>query len=101
VPASLNLGSVEVNKTVKKTLKVTNKGTSTLTVTNVEVIGRDAAVFKPSATRFNVERSKTYELKVAFKPTSRRYYSATLRIYSNDSDSPIKAIALTGRGVDD
>ena len=72
-----------------------------LMVTKVEVIGRDASVFKPSATKFNVEASKTYELKVAFKPTSRRYYSATLRIYSNDPDSPVKAIALTGRGMDD
>ena len=99
--ASLNLGDVEVNESEKKTLKVSNKGKAKLMVSKVEVVGTYASVFKPSATAFNVEALKLYELKVAFKPTSKRYYSATLRLYSNDPDTPVKAIALTGRGIDD
>jgi hydrogenase small subunit len=100
-PASLNLGDVEVDESETKTLIVANKGTARLAVSKVEVIGSDAIAFKPSATQFTVEASKGYELKIAFKPTSTRYYSATLRIYSNDPDTPVKATALTGSGTDD
>ena len=100
-PGSLDLGKTEVKEAVKKTLKVTNNGTAKLVVTKVEVVGTDASVFKPSATSFRVEPSKNYELKVEFKPTAQRSYAATLRIYSNDPDTPVKGISLSGKGIDD
>ncbi|HSO67328.1 MAG TPA: choice-of-anchor D domain-containing protein, partial [Desulfatirhabdiaceae bacterium] len=96
---SLNFESVKVKESEKKTLKVTNKGTAKMTVSKVEVVGTYASAFKPSVTAFNVEPSKTYELKIEFKPTASLYYSATLRIYSNDPDTPVRTIALSGKGV--
>ena len=96
--SSLDLGSVTVNNSVKKTLKVTNNGAVKLTVTKVEVVGADASAFKPSVTAVSVDPSKDYSLQMTFKPTSRRTYTATLRIYSNDPDTPVKAITLSGKG---
>jgi hypothetical protein len=95
---SLDMGTVEVNSSVKKTLKVENWGTGKLTVTKVEVVGADASAFKPSVTTFSVDRSKEYALQVTFKPTARRSFTATLRIYSNDPDMPVKGISLNGKG---
>ncbi len=94
----LNLGRVKVKESVKKTLTVSNKGTVKLVVSKVDVAGDGASVFKPSASAFNVVPSETYDLKIEFKPTARRTYNATLRIYSNDPDTPVKNIALSGSG---
>ena len=96
--SSLDLGSAEVQHSVTKTLKVTNKGTAKLIVNKVEA---DVSAFKPSVTAFSVDPSKEYSLQMTFKPTAQRSYAATLRIYSNDPDTPVKAIALSGKGIDD
>ena len=93
--SSLDLGRVRVNSSVIKTLNVTNKGTVKLTVTKVEA---DASVFKPSVTAFSVDPSKEYSLQITFKPSDRRTYTATLKIYSNDPDTPVRSLTLTGSG---
>ncbi|MDP1990011.1 MAG: choice-of-anchor D domain-containing protein [Syntrophales bacterium] len=96
--SSLDFGSVKVKESARKSMKVTNRGTATLTVTKVELVGTDAAAFKPRTTSFAVNPSGGYELQIEFKPTARRSYAATLRIYSNDPDTPIKQIVLSGTG---
>jgi hypothetical protein len=99
VKTSLDFEGVQVNESKAKDLKVTNQGKATLVVTKVEVIGTDAAAFKPSAASFNVNPSVEYKLRINFKPTAQRSYRATLKIYSNDPDSPVKEVALTGAGT--
>jgi hydrogenase small subunit len=100
-PGSFSFGDVDMNSSVIKTLSIRNNGTAPLRVTKMEVTGLYASVFKPRATQFNVDPSRVYGLQMTFSPTSIRSYTATLRIYSNDPDAPVKAIALSGRGVDD
>jgi hypothetical protein len=96
--SSLDLGSKKVGESERKTLKVSNKGAGKLIVTAVEVAGIDAAAFKPSVTTFSVNPYREYNLRITFKPTARRAFTATLRIHSNDPDTPVKEIALSGRG---
>jgi hydrogenase small subunit len=96
---ALDMGSVKVNRSVKKILEVYNRGTVKLTVTKVEVVGADASAFKPSVTTFSVDRSKVYGLQITFKPIARKTYSATLRLHSNDPDTRVKTIALSGKGT--
>ncbi len=96
---SLDLGNVRVYTSVNKTLKVTNKGTARLTVTKIEVVGADASAFKTSVTSFSVDPSNEYFLQITFRPTSQRTYTATLNIYSNDPDTPVRGIALSGSGI--
>jgi hypothetical protein len=97
--SSLDMGSSRVSRSVTKTLSVSNKGTAKLNVTKVEVVGSGASVFKASATTFSVDPSKSYSLRIRFSPTYRRTYTATLRIYSNDPDTPVKSVSLTGSGT--
>ena len=96
--SKLDFGSVKVKESIKKSIKVTNRGTATLTVTKIEVVGTDAAAFKPKTTSFSVNSLGEYKLQIEFKPTAQRSYAATLRIHSNDPDTPIKQIALSGIG---
>ncbi len=96
--SSLDFGSVTVNGPVRKSMKVTNRGTARLTVTKVEAVGTDAAAFKPLIGSFAVNPSGEYALRIEFNPTAWRPYAATLRIHSNDPDTPIKQIALSGTG---
>jgi hypothetical protein len=98
---SLDMGSAEVGHSVLKTLEVKNRGTAKLTVTKIETVGADASVFKPSATAFTLYRSGEYKLQITFKPTAPRKFTATLRIYSNDPDQPVKDVALSGMGEND
>ncbi len=95
---SLDFGRVKVQDSVRKSMVVTNRGTATLTVTKVEAVGTDAAAFKPRTGSFAVNSSGGYELQVEFRPTARRSYTAALRIHSNDPDTPIKQIVLSGTG---
>lgn len=98
-PGSLDFGSIKVNESVKKTLKITNKGASRLMVTKVDLVGADASAFKVQTSQFNVDQSKEYSLQMEFKPTSQRSFATTLRIYSNDPDTPVKGISLSGKGI--
>ncbi len=98
-PSSLDMGNSRTNSSVKKSLTVTNKGKVKLTVTKVELVGTDASVFKSSVTMFNINPSKDYSLQVTFRPTSQRTYTATLRMYSNDPDTPVKTVTVTGKGT--
>jgi hypothetical protein len=45
-----------------------------------------------------IKPGKTLSMKVTFKPTSKGSKSSTLRIASNDSDTPIIEIPLSGTG---
>ncbi|MHB8910386.1 MAG: choice-of-anchor D domain-containing protein [Syntrophales bacterium] len=96
---SVDFGGVKVRDSGKESIKVANKGMANLTVTKVEVVGFDAAAFKPQTASFSVKPSSEYLLQVEFRPTAQRSYAATLRLHSNDPDTPIKQISLSGAGI--
>ena len=99
VKSALEFEGVVVNGTKRKELKVSNQGKATLRVTKIEVAGTDPAAFKPAVTSITVKPSAEYKLLIEFKPTSQRSYRATLRIHSNDPDTPVKEVALSGSGI--
>jgi hypothetical protein len=99
VPSSLNFEGVKVREQKVKELYVSNTGTTSLTVTKVEVAGPNASAFRPSVTSFSVSPSRSYKLSVTFRPTARVSYQVALRIYSNDPDTPIKEVVLSGSGT--
>lgn len=100
-PDTLTFGNVKVRRSSGKSLIVSNKGTAILTVSMVDLAGDSdrASDFKLSSTSFSVDPSGNYSLLVTFKPTSRSSYSATLRIFSNDPDTPVKTVVLSGAGI--
>ena len=96
--SSLDFGSVNVGKSTTKSISISNRGTSTLRVSRVTVSGTNASMFRSLSNSFNVSRSGSYNLRVRFTPKSSGSKTATLTIYSNDSDTPVKSITLTGSG---
>jgi len=55
-------------------------------------------MFRSLSSSFSVSRSGSYNLRVRFSPRSSGSKTATLNIYSNDSDTPVKSITLSGSG---
>jgi hypothetical protein len=95
-PGSLDFGSVKVWKKATKTLKITNNGSGDLFITISGIGGTDFSIKGSSS--ITIKARKTYNLNVIFKPTSTGLKTATLRITSNDPDTPTLDLPLRGTG---
>jgi hypothetical protein len=93
---SLDFGSVKVGKKVTKTLKIGNNGTGDLMITLSGLEETDFSIQGSSSV--TIKGKKSYSLKVLFTPTSAELKTATLKITSNDPDTPTIDIALGGAG---
>jgi len=94
--ASLDFGSVKLGKKVTKTLKISNSGSGDLVITLSGLEETDFSIQGSSSV--TIKAKKSYSLKVLFMPTSGGLKTATLRITSNDPDTPISDIPLSGTG---
>ncbi len=95
-PSSFSFGSVNVGSSTTRSISIQNSGTATLRVSRVTVSGTNASMFRALSTHFSISRSGSYNLRVRFTPGSSGSKTATLNIYSNDPDTPVKSITLTG-----
>jgi hypothetical protein len=93
---SLDFGSVKVGKKVTKTLKIGNNGTGDLMITLSGLEETDFSIQGSSSV--TIKSKKSYTLKVLFTPKSAGLETATLRVSSNDPDTPTLEISLTGTG---
>lgn len=95
-PTSLDFGNVRVNTTVRdSSILVTNRGSSTLTISTVDsslpqyrVEPRTAVLAANASQRF----------VVSFTPTTTQAFSTNIRFVHNAAGSPTN-VAVTGRGV--
>jgi len=95
----LDFGNLRVNRVALKSLIVANNGTLDLNITQVEITGVDQNMFSSMFRGSKIIKpSRSFTLRVRFRPTSAGVKTATLRIYSNDPDSPIIEIPLSGTG---
>ena len=94
---TLDFGSVKSGKKVTKTLKITNNGSGDLVITLSGLEGTDFSIQGSSSV--TIKAKKSYSLKVLFTPTSAALKTATLKITSNDPDTPILEIPLSGTGL--
>jgi len=78
-----------------------NAGAADLIVSNVEIIGANATMF--TVTNWTGARTiapgGSSSLSIVFRPTSRGLKTATLRITSNDPDTPVVEVPLSGYGI--
>ena len=99
-PTSYNYGNVNVGKSSHAIFKVVNTGKVNLTISKVQVIGGDAGMFSLWLTGSRILKpSSGYSLTVYFKPTSKGPKTATLRITSNDPNTPVIDLPLSGAGM--
>jgi hypothetical protein len=91
---SLDFGSVKLGKKATKTLKIGNNGTGDLMITLSGLEGTDFSIQGSSSV--TIKAKKSYSLRVVFMPESAGSETATLRITSNDPDTPILDTPLSG-----
>jgi preprotein translocase subunit YajC len=93
---SIEFGGIKVGKKATKTLKITNNGSGDLVITLSGLEGTDFSI--QGSGSVTIKAKKSYNLKVLFTPKSTGLETATLEVNSNDLDSPIIDISLSGTG---
>jgi sugar lactone lactonase YvrE len=97
-PLAYDFGNVEMKKSKTASFKGKNNGMADLLITT-SVTGTDISMFTITSgggVSKTIKPGKTLTIKVVFKPTSAGSKSSTLRITSNDPDTPAIDIPLTG-----
>ncbi len=108
IPTSHYFGSVNVgNTSVTQIFTITNKGITDLLVSSIEVIGVNSDMFSVATGGTNacpslmpiITAGANCTIIATFLPTSGGTKSATLKISSNDLDTPNFDIPLEGIGL--
>src|SRR5437763_9993416 len=100
----LLFSGVKNKTTASQTIVITNAGDSTLKIGTggLSIGGTDYnkfALSSPPSLPKSIAPGATLSIKVVFKPTVAGVKSATLKIKSNDSDTPTLPITLRGLGA--
>jgi MYXO-CTERM domain-containing protein len=101
-PTSISFGDVLMGTpSAPRVLKLTNRGTSPLTLTALTLSGADTAAFILSAPTLPavLQPASTVDVAVTFRPDAERQFSALLRVESSDSSASSVAVPLTGAGI--
>jgi hypothetical protein len=94
--SSLDFGGVKVGKKITKTLKIADTGSGNLVITLSGLDGTDFGI--QGSNSVTIKGKRSYSLKVQFTPKSTGSKTATLRITSNDPNTLILDIPLSGTG---
>jgi hypothetical protein len=99
-PTSLNFGNQPVGtRSLAKTITLTNKGNSTVTITGISITGTDARDFAETNTcGKSVASGASCFIKVTFKPLVKGKRTADVSVYDNGGGSPQQAM-LNGTGT--
>ena len=95
-PASLDFGEIFAGAAPTKTITVSNPGTDDLTVTGIT--SSDPSV-TASPSSFTLAPLAAVLVTVTYHPLTPSTLSGTLSIASNDPDTPIRTVAVTGSAV--
>ncbi len=96
-PASLNFFNASATGgLVSRQLTVTNNGTATLNLTNVQSNNSAFAVTPTAATLTN---GGSTQVTVTFDPSAGTQQNGILTFTSNDPNTPSKTVNVTGRGI--
>ena len=93
---SLDFGSIKVGKKATRTLNIKNNGSGDLNITLSVLGGFDFSI--PGSSSVTIKAKKSYNIKVLFAPKSTGSKTGTLRIASNDPDTPVLDVSLSGTG---
>ncbi|HEX9971419.1 MAG TPA: choice-of-anchor D domain-containing protein, partial [bacterium] len=94
-PTSLNFESVAMGRSKTIQLYIGNNGEKDLSVTNI--VSNDEE-FRVQPTTFVVQPGMNQMVNVIFQPTSEATSNAKLTIMSNDPDSSLAVVPMTGTG---
>jgi hypothetical protein len=99
-PTSLSFGSVKVGtKSAGKTVTLTNKGTTSLSIASIKPTGTNAGDFSETNTcGTGIGAGASCTISVFFKPTATGARSASLSVTDNGGGSP-QTVKLSGTGT--
>ncbi len=100
-PASYDFGPVEIGTGATWIFTVDNDGDATLDVSASDITGLDSADFQIIAGggAFSLIPGASHQIEVEFSPGSVGPKVAALELTSNDPDSPVLSVPLTGEGT--
>ncbi len=94
----LEFGSGTVIGTIpQESLLIQNRGSETLKISSANVSGDAAFTIEGPASLELKANQKTF-IRIFFKPTAEKAYSAAIDIASNAANAPTKSVGLRGRG---
>jgi hypothetical protein len=96
-PAAVDFEGVVAKYTASEAVEVFNAGQAKLEISDVRIEGDEQFVLASAPTEVAVDESASIE--VQFWPETYVDYSGTLVIESNDNESPVIQVPLTGTGV--
>ncbi|MGD0304910.1 MAG: choice-of-anchor D domain-containing protein [Candidatus Acidiferrales bacterium] len=95
-PDSINFGSVAMGTTATQTVKITNSGSASATISNVSVTG-NGVTLSGLTLPATVAAGQSASVTATFKPTSTSTESGALTVTASGSSSPLTA-DWTGSG---
>lgn len=105
LPSGHDFGNVTINTTASTIITVSNVGGHDLVVTGIDFqVGSSADFTVTSAPSVPVlmpppnGHVSSFDIEVTYAPTAAGFSSATLLIYSNDSDEGVAQVILSGVG---
>lgn len=98
--ATLDFGSLLLQKTTTATVSATNSGTATLQITSIPITGTNAAdfVYSGPTLPLSIAPGSSVSLQFTYSPKKEAASSATAIITSNDP-SGTRSVSFTGRGI--
>jgi hypothetical protein len=99
-PTSLNFGNQPVGtKSLSKRITLSNKGTATVSISNISITGTDSGDFAETNTcGKNVKAGASCFITVTFKPLAKGKRTADVSVSDNGGGSPQK-VTLSGTGT--
>lgn len=100
-PADYDFGEVRQGSVASKSFVISNNGSADLLVNNVSLAGANLDQFAllSGRTSFTLMPGESEKLDIRFRPTSEGVKTASLQVASNDPDTPLAEIGLTGTGL--
>jgi len=100
VSFGLNFASTRIGEERWSGLNVVNNGSANLIVTQMEIIGTDAQMFRVNSPPFphTIQPTTTFAPSLIFSPTTVGRKQAVLRIHTNDPVRPVYEVTLSGQG---
>lgn len=98
--ALLDFEGVGVERTSTIPLEIKNIGTETLSINAMFVAGDDKNYFDCDfQDEFSLDAGENTSIDISFSPVEKREYNGVLKIYSNDDNSSVYNLNLTGYGT--
>lgn len=99
-PGELDFGGVVVLYTDLQLLQVVNAGRAPLVISDLSLDDDDGGVFSVLPSSAEIAVDDALAIQVDFSPVTYVPYSHNLVVTSNDPDTPVLTIPITGEGID-